>query len=230
MTKNNDEPSTWDREYQLLRSIPSSGRKAPSKALRILAPLADLPKTELALDAGCGNGRNAVFLAKQGCRVIAADFSDAALDLTRSLSAEYKVHSLVEPAKLNLHGVFPYRDRTFNLCLDSYVSCHFGDEDDFAQYWSELTRVTKDGGLIFTSMFCEDDQLYAKYKHSTPNHQEATDPANGITKILYTEQQFKSLFKPPLRIEYFVKFQFADVVSGIEYIRSLLVALLVKAA
>ena len=32
------------------------------------------------LDLGCGNGRNAVYLAEKGCEVIAIDFSPAALN------------------------------------------------------------------------------------------------------------------------------------------------------
>lgn len=41
-----------------------------------------------ALDLACGSGRNAVWLARQGWSVVAADFSDVALDQARTLAAE----------------------------------------------------------------------------------------------------------------------------------------------
>ena len=41
-----------------------------------------------AVDLGCGNGRNAVYLAKAGCRVDAIDLSDPAIEKGRSLANE----------------------------------------------------------------------------------------------------------------------------------------------
>ena len=77
-------------------------------------------------------------------------------------------------------------------------------------------------------MFCEDDEYYAKFKETGLQRSLAMDPSNRITKVLYTESQFKSFFEFPLAIQYFLKFQFADIVLGREYLRSLLVVLLRK--
>lgn len=47
-----------------------------------------------ALDLACGEGRNAIWLARQGWRVIAADFSAVAIDKGRRLEA----HELAQPS------------------------------------------------------------------------------------------------------------------------------------
>ena len=56
------------------------------------------------LDVGCGNGRDAVYFAEQGHRVIAMDASASARRLTRRLAISRKVR--VRPVELNLNDLF----------------------------------------------------------------------------------------------------------------------------
>ena len=44
------------------------------------------------LDLACGEGRNAVWLAQQGCEVVAIDISPVAIEKARRLAAERGVH------------------------------------------------------------------------------------------------------------------------------------------
>src|SRR5215468_10681713 len=73
----------WNREYSSIRAIPSSTREEPAKALVLFADLMGLAGNIHILDAGSGNGRNAVFLARRGCDVTAVDFSKEALSETK---------------------------------------------------------------------------------------------------------------------------------------------------
>lgn len=219
----------WDNEYLNAQSIPSSTRTAPSHALRLAVSLIDLPSTSNVLDAGCGNGRNAVYLASRGHRVTAIDFSEAALKATSEHARRERLSQQIEVQHVDLLADLPHSSGRFNLVLDSYVSCHILDPINFKAYWNELARVTTPGGLIYTSMFCDDDEFYAGHRQpSHGNTKQALDPANQIVKSLYSESEFKALFQAPLRMKYFVKFQFTDVVSYRPYLRSLLIALLEK--
>src|SRR5260370_19457065 len=65
----------WEEEYGHLQVIPSSTRKLPSKALTLFSELLELSNPRRALDAGCGNGRNSVYLAQKGWQVDAVDTS-----------------------------------------------------------------------------------------------------------------------------------------------------------
>jgi SAM-dependent methyltransferase len=56
----------------------------------LVAEAAGLPPGR-ALDLACGSGRNAVWLAQRGWSVVAADFSDVALEQARALAAERRV-------------------------------------------------------------------------------------------------------------------------------------------
>lgn len=51
-----------------------------------------------ALDLACGEGRNAIWLARQGWRVVAADFSQVALDKGRALAGDLPVSWRCEDA------------------------------------------------------------------------------------------------------------------------------------
>jgi SAM-dependent methyltransferase len=78
------EPSRerWNRRWAGEERVHAS--TAPSRLLA--AEVADL-RPGAALDLACGAGRNAVWLAEQGWRVTAVDFSGVALRMARSLAA-----------------------------------------------------------------------------------------------------------------------------------------------
>src|SRR5438067_3315020 len=78
----------WDREYTTYKVIPSSTRSLPSKALVLFSELIGFQNKLKVLDAGCGIGRNSVYLAKKGCEVHAVDFSEAALSQLDKLAIQ----------------------------------------------------------------------------------------------------------------------------------------------
>src|ERR1700680_3026063 len=169
----------WEREYREIRSIPSSTRSAPSKALLIAEPLIDFLSTAVVLDAGCGNGRNAVHLAAKGLRVIAADFSPAALNSVACLAGISGLRRRIDLTRIDLNGTLPFTNASFDLCIDSYVSCHFTRQETIDRYLAELARVTRPGGRVFTSMFSHDDEYYDVIAREYPNDLPlVTDPHN----------------------------------------------------
>ena len=76
----------WNRRWAGEERVHAS--TAPSRF--VVAEVADLPPGA-ALDLACGAGRNAVWLAAQGWRVTAVDFSGVALRMARTLEAERRV-------------------------------------------------------------------------------------------------------------------------------------------
>jgi SAM-dependent methyltransferase len=76
----------WNRRWAGEERVHAS--TAPSRF--VVAEVADLPPGA-ALDLACGAGRNAVWLAEQGWRVTAVDFSGVALRMARGLEAEHRV-------------------------------------------------------------------------------------------------------------------------------------------
>ncbi len=76
--------SAWDERYAAAELIWSS---TPNRFVE--SELASLPPGR-ALDLAAGEGRNALWLAEQGWRVTAVDFSSAGLDKGRALQAHHE--------------------------------------------------------------------------------------------------------------------------------------------
>lgn len=94
-----------------------------------------------ALDAACGTGRHAAFLADLGCEVSAVDQSAAMVEIARinAPRATFDVGQL---------EALPYDDETFDLATISLALCHLADPSDAI---AELARVLAPGGsLIIT--------------------------------------------------------------------------------
>jgi SAM-dependent methyltransferase len=74
---------SWERRWeQALREHPAKVSSRPPNEY-LLAEIGDM-QPGLALDAGCGHGAEAIWLAAAGWRVIAVDFSVTALEHARS--------------------------------------------------------------------------------------------------------------------------------------------------
>ncbi|MEX2625453.1 MAG: class I SAM-dependent methyltransferase, partial [Ilumatobacteraceae bacterium] len=71
-----------------------------------------------ALDVACGEGRNAIWLARQGWDVAAVDFSSVAIDRGRRLADEAGVQVTWECADVTTH---PLGDAEYDLVLLAYL-------------------------------------------------------------------------------------------------------------
>lgn len=83
MTDGSFDKESWERRWaQVLREHPETVANRPPNAL-LLAAVEGMTAGR-ALDAGCGHGAEAIWLAASGWEVTAVDFSSAALDHARS--------------------------------------------------------------------------------------------------------------------------------------------------
>jgi SAM-dependent methyltransferase len=83
MTNETFDQNSWERRWaHALRESPEKVASRPPNAV-LLAEIGDM-QPGLALDAGCGHGAEAIWLARSGWQVTAVDFSATALDFGRS--------------------------------------------------------------------------------------------------------------------------------------------------
>ncbi|WP_081716621.1 class I SAM-dependent methyltransferase [Asticcacaulis sp. AC460] len=149
--------AVWDAEYRSENTIPSSRRRAPAKALVSLGEVLQFSGKRV-LDIGCGNGRNANYLASMGCHVVGIDFSEEGLKLAGMDSAtnvEYFKHDF-------LNGV-PFEDGAFDLILDSYAICHVVDIKKLSSLKRECYRLLKANGLLL-KIHLDDRDLYYRQR------------------------------------------------------------------
>lgn len=100
-------------------------------------------------DAGCGSGRNLVYLFRAGYEVFGADADPQAITATRALSASL---APALPAG-NFHGeaieATSFPDAFADVVISSAVLHFARDDDHFASMLHGTWRVLKPGGLFF---------------------------------------------------------------------------------
>lgn len=108
-----------------------------------------------ALDAGMGQGRNAVFLALKGWDVTGFDISDAGLAIARKDAARAGVRINAVQASSNS---FDYGTAQWDLILLNYVP--FGADDP--AYVQRLRKALRPGGLVVVESFASDASAPAR--------------------------------------------------------------------
>ncbi|MFA5983867.1 MAG: methyltransferase domain-containing protein [Methylococcaceae bacterium] len=154
----------WDQIY----STADKTQITPAQVLVENAFL--LPKTGLALDLACGLGANAMFLAKQGLKVMAWDISSVAISwlasqaLAQGLPVEASVKA-VELLKLE------------KPCFDVVIIGRFLDRT----LKDAIIGALKDGGLLF----------YQTYTFDKTSQRGPNNPA-----YLLADNELLELFSP----------------------------------
>jgi tellurite methyltransferase len=101
------------------------------------------------LDAGCGFGRNLVYLLREGFEVFGADSDPRALKATRHLAASIAPQLPLDNFRLESVEAMSFPDAVADVVISSAV-LHFASSDDHFQAMLQgAWRVLKPGGLLF---------------------------------------------------------------------------------
>jgi 2-polyprenyl-3-methyl-5-hydroxy-6-metoxy-1,4-benzoquinol methylase len=104
------------------------------------------------LDAGCGSGRNLVYLLQSGVEVFATDADALAIDHVRQLAASLSpglpaANFRVEPVEHMTFG-----DGFADVVISSAVLHFARDHDQFSAMVLEMWRVLKPAGMLFARL------------------------------------------------------------------------------
>jgi SAM-dependent methyltransferase len=102
-----------------------------------------LPRTGKVLAVADGEGRNGVWLARQGLEVVSTDFSPAAQDKARALAAEHRV--AVTFVEADAHA-WAYPEEAFDVVVEIFTQ--FSAPPDRDRKWAGMRRALKRGGLL----------------------------------------------------------------------------------
>jgi len=104
------------------------------------------------LDAGCGPGRNLVYLLRSGFEVFGVDESSAAIEQTRRLAAALAPHLPQNNFRMEPVEQMSFADADFDVVISSAVLHFASDEVQWMLMVKEMWRVLKPGGIFFARL------------------------------------------------------------------------------
>lgn len=139
MQENSDQRSMWDARYAAAAAAEDSVWSISPNAW-VAATVGSLePGT--AVDLGCGEGRNAIWLASRGWDVTGVDFSSAGIDVARGRSAQVGV-----PVDWQVADATSWRaERPVDLVLVAYLHL---DEPQLRQALANAVDAVAPGGHL----------------------------------------------------------------------------------
>jgi tocopherol O-methyltransferase len=117
---------------------------AQLRMVEVVAMKARLTPSDHILDAGCGMGGAALWIAQNvGCRVTGVDVSEDFVRIARQAAAKRGITS-ARFYRADFRNI-PYRAGTFDVALLLESSCHAADKQ---RLFNEIGRVLKPGGRL----------------------------------------------------------------------------------
>ncbi len=101
------------------------------------------------VDAGCGYGRNLVYLLRMGCRVLALDADPDGVAHVRALAAELAPGLPAENFAVGAIEKMPWTDDVADVVVCNSVLHFARDERQFLAMVEELWRLVRPGGILF---------------------------------------------------------------------------------
>jgi len=213
----------WEDEYAR-KGIPSSFRPDPSgslvDALMILDSLSF--KGMVAVDIGCGTGRNSLYLASRGYEVYSLDIAETVVrrfaDHVTREGVDDRIHvfcrSVTEP--------WPISRGVCDLAADLFCYKHVIAPSQRTAYRRELASALRSGGYFLLTLAGTDDGYYGPLLSSSPDRDARIiiDPANSIPSVLYDAADIKREFGDEFEIAHYEHKEKSGRMHDAEYLRS----------
>lgn len=104
------------------------------------------------LDAGCGSGRNLLYLMQIGAAVSAVDTNAAAVAGVRELATELRTAAPDERFRVEPVERLSFADAAFDVVISSAVLHFARDSGHFEAMVGEMWRVLRPGGMLFVRL------------------------------------------------------------------------------
>ncbi len=121
-----------------------------------------IPLDGLVLDVGCGQGRHAIPLARQGFRVTGLDYQDNLLDAARESAAH--CGATVEWVQGDMRSL-PFTE-SFDAVINLFTAFGYFSDAENARVVAEMARVLRPGGWLVLDVANRDALL----RHTPPRH------------------------------------------------------------
>jgi SAM-dependent methyltransferase len=191
-------PESWEREYGK-GGIPSSVRSQPSNVVKEFVEAFEPfdKNARLAVDIGCGSGRNSIYLAEKQFYVTAMDYATLQVQKLDEAAKELGLSEQIRALSHDVSKPWPLPSHSINLAIDTFCFKHQIHAEAVQMYVSELARVTRPGARFLLFLAAKEDGYYAQFPTSDQTRPGCIilDPGNEILSRLYDKAEIIDLFK-----------------------------------
>ncbi len=114
------------------------------------------------LELGAGQGRDALFFAGRGLRVICLDYSQEAVDRIRLKAIEDGLEDRIETITHDVRLPLPFGDNSLESCYSHMLYCMDFTTGQLVALTKEIRRVLKPGGLNILTVRHTGDPHYGQ--------------------------------------------------------------------
>jgi len=147
----------WEEYYSVLDALPDWLRKPVPFIVDSMSLFREYGARSF-LDLGCGVGRNAVYLGKEGFDVVGVDISRSALKKAKGWSESEGARS-VSVLCCSMTSL-PFTEQTFHAVISISV-VHHACKDSIKKAVEEIHAVLKDNGVFVANFLSTEDYRYA---------------------------------------------------------------------
>ncbi len=149
----------WDESFSQDPEFFGAGPSYPAQqAMRCF----ECEGVNCVLELGAGQGRDSLFFAQRGLRVVCLDYSQQAIDGIRSKAIaeglEHKIEAITHDVRLPL----PFGDESIESCYSHMLYCMDFTTGELVALTKEIGRVLKPGGLNILTVRHTGDPHYGK--------------------------------------------------------------------
>lgn len=148
----------WDEFYKEQGEV----MIGPSKDMQWLIQIFQNHNVKKILDIGCGPGRNAIYLAKQGYILTAIDYSKFSLEILQKKAGNLPIKVMLESVQ-NL----PFEDNSFDAIICRHVLSYI-NQNNIDKVMKEMHRVTKKNGIVYIKVLSSQHVLSNKTSDTLP--------------------------------------------------------------
>lgn len=102
------------------------------------------------LDIGCGEGKDAVYMAQKGCHVTAFDITQSGIRKTKMLAENRGVDIRAFVADVNDFQL----DESFDIIYSTGTIQYLFDEN-IEEFFNKITKLTKKEGIVYFNVFVD---------------------------------------------------------------------------
>lgn len=102
------------------------------------------------LDIGCGEGKDAVYMAQRGCKVTAFDVTESGIRKAKLLAQQRSVAIDAFVADINDFEINGQFDIIYSTGTIQYLF-----DDNIAPFFEKIERLTKKGGIVYFNVFVD---------------------------------------------------------------------------